>query len=329
MPGIELRSGSGYEFTNQIHFTGCVFESFYGTAIASTGTNTNEIFFQNTKIESLQTNKPLLTFTDTNMVHFGGLQVYSKGTATNTIDAQIVLSNCNTVGGIVYLEHGTGGATLTNYVKIENSEAVNLDVMLEDGGDNISGSQYVLTSGNANTQINCFANKGSAPKDYAGSDAPNLRVNNIRIQGRTEPHIRFQNSDDGTGNVWYLGRVPDTGEYLELQFNGTSEIEVFRYNLSGEALFNRGLRLARLTTAPTASDGMEYFDNTTDIKTLRRYINGGWQRVGRASAAPTAGAWSLGDIVYNTAPTAGGFVGWVCVTAGTPGTWKTFGAISA
>jgi hypothetical protein len=31
----------------------------------------------------------------------------------------------------------------------------------------------------------------------------------------------------------------------------------------------------------------------------------------------------------NSAPTAGGNIGWVCTTAGTPGTWKTFGAIAA
>ena len=45
--------------------------------------------------------------------------------------------------------------------------------------------------------------------------------------------------------------------------------------------------------------------------------------------APTAGNWGVGDIVYALTPTASGFIGWVCVTAGTPGTWKTFGPISA
>jgi len=46
------------------------------------------------------------------------------------------------------------------------------------------------------------------------------------------------------------------------------------------------------------------------------------------SAAPTTGTWVQGDIVWNSAAAASGFVGWVCVTAGTPGTWKTFGVIS-
>ena len=48
-----------------------------------------------------------------------------------------------------------------------------------------------------------------------------------------------------------------------------------------------------------------------------------------ASAAPTVGTWARGDIVWHSEPSAGGTVGWVCTTAGTPGTWKTFGNIAA
>lgn len=47
------------------------------------------------------------------------------------------------------------------------------------------------------------------------------------------------------------------------------------------------------------------------------------------SAAPASGYHAAGEVVYNIAPTAGGKVGWVCTTAGTPGTWKPFGAIDA
>ncbi len=37
----------------------------------------------------------------------------------------------------------------------------------------------------------------------------------------------------------------------------------------------------------------------------------------------------VGEIIYEEAPVSSGNIGTVCVTAGTPGTWKTFGAISA
>lgn len=49
--------------------------------------------------------------------------------------------------------------------------------------------------------------------------------------------------------------------------------------------------------------------------------------------SPTAWGTSVGgairgDIVYDPNPSSGGYVGSVCVTSGTPGTWKTFGLIS-
>ncbi len=55
----------------------------------------------------------------------------------------------------------------------------------------------------------------------------------------------------------------------------------------------------------------------------------GTQTVLSATSAPTTGTWKAGTVVFNPAPTAGGFLGWVCVSPGTPGTWKTFGPISA
>lgn len=47
------------------------------------------------------------------------------------------------------------------------------------------------------------------------------------------------------------------------------------------------------------------------------------------TAAPVTGTWVQGDIVFTRTPVAGGSIGWVCTTGGTPGTWKTFGSISA
>jgi parallel beta helix pectate lyase-like protein len=48
-------------------------------------------------------------------------------------------------------------------------------------------------------------------------------------------------------------------------------------------------------------------------------------RIFRASAAPS-GTWVRGDRVYNTSPSSGGTVGWVCVAA--PSTWQAFGTIA-
>ncbi|MBP3887759.1 MAG: right-handed parallel beta-helix repeat-containing protein [Cellulosilyticum sp.] len=55
-------------------------------------------------------------------------------------------------------------------------------------------------------------------------------------------------------------------------------------------------------------------------ETLARYTN---------SSEPSTGSHIKGEIVYNSNPSAGGNIGWVCVTSGSPGTWKAFGSIEA
>lgn len=47
------------------------------------------------------------------------------------------------------------------------------------------------------------------------------------------------------------------------------------------------------------------------------------------TAAPTTGTYAQGDAVWNSAPVAAGVPGWVCVTGGTPGTWKAMAALAA
>jgi len=60
---------------------------------------------------------------------------------------------------------------------------------------------------------------------------------------------------------------------------------------------------------------------------------GGNMRVGgklqaRGTEPPTQGTYVQGDVVWNDNPLPTGWVGWVCVRGGNPGTWKTFGQIS-
>ena len=50
---------------------------------------------------------------------------------------------------------------------------------------------------------------------------------------------------------------------------------------------------------------------------IHQYLNG----------IPDSGTYTRGDIVWNTEPEVGRCVGWVCVRAGSPGTWMPFGEI--
>ena len=47
------------------------------------------------------------------------------------------------------------------------------------------------------------------------------------------------------------------------------------------------------------------------------------------TSVPKLDTWHLGDVVWNSAPAAGGAPAWICVVAGAPGTWKAMGSLSA
>lgn len=47
------------------------------------------------------------------------------------------------------------------------------------------------------------------------------------------------------------------------------------------------------------------------------------------TAAPTTGYHLRGEVVWNDEPAGSGTPGWVCVTAGTPGTWKAMANLAA
>jgi hypothetical protein len=114
------------------------------------------------------------------------------------------------------------------------------------------------------------------------------------------------------GGGWYLLRVSGTGATGA----GGTEGRIRIYTTTSGALTAADFRVLGsfyVTTEGTALLPAAYFG----------------QRVGYSTAPPTAGVWAQGDLCWNTTPTAGGVPGWVCVTSGTPGTWKAMAAVAA
>lgn len=68
------------------------------------------------------------------------------------------------------------------------------------------------------------------------------------------------------------------------------------------------------------------FQSKNNVTNWRDGGDNSWNYV---TAAPASEYWHVGTKVYDTAVAPSSFIGWVCTTAGTPGTWKTWGATSA
>ena len=121
---------------------------------------------------------------------------------------------------------------------------------------------------------------------------------------------RFNNSGVYPSNILSIRLIPKV----------VGGISVWRPGIYGEVSSID----TRPTTAQTTFEG-----GVIDYSAYPYMERNGTALTAYGTAAPTASDWMVGDKVTNTTPTAGGFSGWVCVTAGTPGTWKTFGAITA
>lgn len=123
--------------------------------------------------------------------------------------------------------------------------------------------------------------------------------------------IRFSHSDDNAAWPWRLRRA-GADWVMDNAASGSRIAFMLTGELTGN-YFGTSVTQPYLFNAPTI--------------VLGSGANGRRQTTG--TAAPTTGAWAKGDIVWNIDAAAGGKVGWVCVTAGSPGTWKPFGAIDA
>lgn len=121
--------------------------------------------------------------------------------------------------------------------------------------------------------------------------------------------------DSGSfGGSWGTG-ADSTGDIF---VNVTAAVKYVR------VLCAAGTLSLRIRSFAIRAPGVEGAASWTGLEILDQA-----DRFNVGTAAPTAGTWAKGRVVYDATPDASGFIGWVCTTAGTPGTWKTFGAISA
>lgn len=180
------------------------------------------------------------------------------------------------------------------------------------------------------TFVNCYSEGGAAGWALIG---PHTAYNGLQGAAIYKgAHFRVSSTGEIMVNnlsVWDIDFRSGATDAI-FQFNhdddsGTGPWRFQRSNNADWAFINQNSadRRAGGVTGPNTTRGQPY----------RWFVDKGWILNSRyfteAAAAPTTGTYSRGDIVYNTAPSAGGTLGWVCVSGGTPGTWKTFGTIEA
>lgn len=249
-------------------------------------------------------------------------QIVVVGTSTGTRIPKATIENCHCEGGtnVRSSPYGTIGAIYARYVDmldIKNCYVYDQD---EEG-----------ICINACTTINVDANEvatvtGGGILLYSADGTANVTNNKITSAGGIGLYVYggsalaniSHNFIDGA--VGY-GYIATTSGYANFSQNYADNISGsgFYVSVAGTIAGNRlgGTVTAAVYPVAPNNGSVAIYNNSWNAVIVYH------------SGAPTSGTWARGSVCYNNAPSAGGTLGWVCTTAGTPGTWKTFGAITA
>jgi hypothetical protein len=102
------------------------------------------------------------------------------------------------------------------------------------------------------------------------------------------------------------------------------------YDNSGTGYFDVYRGASRIAGgSPTRKFRVATGNSGADTAGERNYIEVSGHKMTWTAAEPASGTWAQGDVAWNTGAALSGSPGWVCTTAGTPGTWKTMAVVSA
>lgn len=137
--------------------------------------------------------------------------------------------------------------------------------------------------------------------------------------------MRINASSDRLNGSWSgtfeNSRLTPSGEWMILTLACRALVAVSSLEIN---LFPFGLKQAGAKTV-RGLKGSVYA--CADPSRIRPLVDVDYAQA--ASAAPAAGTWKCGDRLYNISPSAADSIGFVCVSGGTPGMWKSYGNISS
>lgn len=171
------------------------------------------------------------------------------------------------------------------------------------------------------------------------------RCNTAGNTDRTTGSGVYMTSDGGVVENCLIGQAANEKLFYGLSANTTATNTRWVNNrilgldtaLAGYAAFKNGHGVSTTYTMRTlavgneVASGLTYFaaSGTPMLTQVNNNRVGGVTNVEyQDTAAPASGTWVVGDRVVNATPAAGAASGWVCVAAGTPGTWKEYAPIS-
>ena len=245
----------------------------------------------------------------------------------NTIGWQITGNKFNGNG------LNAGGAGARSHIKITQKV----------DGITISGNEFTAQRSDTGTQVtkhiiefeSCVgrSNKFFGNSDEFGwtvapiADTYNTSANCMEFDSFTIPTGNGNPNASNDALYSYLGLINSAANNKPIIY--IKEARKFTAYHAFSKLSLRGIGASPIQV--DVSSGEAQFDSMHNIKfgSATYTLRGGMQC---SDIVPSGyrfdGSWPLGQALFNIAPAAGGYIGWVKTASGSPDTWKTFGAVT-
>jgi len=302
--GYDLISGQG--ITGGIYIASSGGESLIGNTIYDfRGTGAEGAITVNT---ATRNDKPVMISTNT-IVDSRGIGVLLTGLSSNIIlktntitgsaGSDITIGPIADVSGLLKhtIENNTIYRTNTAAPSIRYDRQSSNELVTIKYNRLVGHDKTVATASEFNSGI------------YHTSQGKNIEISHNVISNY---HIGVHHA------TYWTGRTVD----YNLAFNHFNDC-TYAINLNGfddaqaPVVFLEGNTYKNIVTANHG--GLIGYALTTDAKIFGSNVQT------YRSAKPTIHTWIAGDIVWNTAPSAGGPMGWLCTVGGSPGTWIRLG----
>lgn len=310
--------GSGYG-TAQTKFDGltvsdCLFEDIGPTTdgdaiVFQPDTATEEVFGTVSNCTFRRVAKRAVKIQGSKCSVIGGFYVINSGTAYSAVsvygdDCRVIGMEISGAGALTNaIDIGATGSTIGANTVVsgcsiqQNSTAASNDgIRVYGAPNNVSICGNVIDTARHGVHLNCTGI-------------------GVSVQGNTIRNI-------GQVGVLNAGVSGTFARAVSVTGNAFSSVTGFSINNAGGGEF-----VASGNSSDQSGTGTNFVNslrngNASNLTSTSPVVTFG-------AAAPVAGTWLRGDIVYRVSPSAGGKIGWVCTLGGTPGTWKEFGAIDA
>lgn len=250
------------------------------------------------------------------------------GTSVNNMVSDCVLNNAGKRYSVVSFEQAGGnaegwmfnncfigfGSESFNIYGALAVEIVNCILDLNSGnGITVTGAHNLKIS---NSWILCDSGNAVQFADLAAEDSLQCSITGCHIYSKNGYGVRLGSNGNNctiTGNTFECKEQP-----IYIDFSGGHTVVGNTSKTSSASIIN----------------GPEnVFESNVNMKAVfpghhRNSYNGDCAVVfNYYDAQPSTGTWEVGDKVFFRNPQTAGFIGAVCTSGGTPGTWKNFGAL--